>query len=263
MSRDFKTNRKSLSVEILFPPPPLAITKDKQLSAKIKLRSHDFILKSVKGKNILVLGATGDLGIQVISQALEASYHVTILIRNDKNLLLENQHLRNPNLVIITGSVLSREDMNKAVEGQDAIINCLGPRALWTSEVDICSKSQKIIIESMKFYEVKRIIVVTSQGVGGNDKQIGKMQNFFEFIFTGKFISDKELQERYIKENSDFLDWTIIRPGKLYNGELTGHYKLNESPTMMKISRANVAHFILKELQTSVWLKRTPTINGY
>jgi hypothetical protein len=52
MSRDFRTYRKSLSVDILF-PPPLAITKDKQLSAKIKLRPHDFILKSIRGKNIL------------------------------------------------------------------------------------------------------------------------------------------------------------------------------------------------------------------
>ncbi|CAG8494663.1 uncharacterized protein OCT59_017309 [Rhizophagus irregularis] len=262
MSRDFKTYRKSLSVDILF-PPPLAITKDKQLSAKIKLRPYNFILKSIRGKNLLVLGATGDLGFQVMSQALEASYHVTILIRNDKNLPFESHHLRNPNLVIITGSVLSREDMNKAVEGQDAIINCLGPRALWTSDIDICSRSQRIIIESMKFYGVKRIIVVTSQGISGNDKQVGRIQSFFGFNFTGKVISDKELQERYIKENSDFLDWTIIRPGKLYNGELTGHYKLNENFALMKISRANVAHFILKELQTGIWLKRTPTINGY
>lgn len=53
MSRDFKTYRKSLSVDILFPPPPLAFTKDKQLSAKIKLRPYDFILKSIRGKNIL------------------------------------------------------------------------------------------------------------------------------------------------------------------------------------------------------------------
>ncbi|RIA88698.1 hypothetical protein C1645_774366 [Glomus cerebriforme] len=260
MSRDFKPYKNSLSIDI-FPPPPLAIIKDKQFGTKIKLRPHDFILNSIRGKNILVLGATGDLGIQVLYQALEASYHVTILIRSDKNLPFESHYLRNPNLVIIVGSVLSREDMNKAVEGQDAIINCLGPRALWTGDVDICSRSQKIIIESMKFYGVRRIIVVSSQGVGnGNGKQVGRIQNFFGF---GKFMVDKEIQERYIKESSEFLDWTIIRPGKLYNGELTGHYKLNENLTLMKISRANVAHFILKELQTSVWLKRTPTINGY
>jgi putative NADH-flavin reductase len=153
--------------------------------------------------------------------------------------------------------------MNKAVEGQDAIINCLGPRTLWTGDVDVCSRSQKIIIESMKFHGVRRIIVVSSQSVGGNDKQVGKIQNFFGLIFSGKFIADKEIQERHIKENSDFLDWTIVRPSKLYNGELTGHYKLNENLTLMKISRANVAHFILEELRSSFWLKKTPTINGY
>ncbi|RIB15328.1 hypothetical protein C2G38_2192647 [Gigaspora rosea] len=236
----------------------------------------DYVPSTMRGKHILVLGATGGLGAQVVNQALEASYHVTALVQNDVNLPFTRRQLRNPNLVIVVGSVLRRDDLDKVVEHQDAIINCLGPKPLFAVDIDICSRSQQVIISSMKRYGVRRLIAVTSQGVTDDfdDNKIMKssctiqpqitngIQKLFENLFSGKILQDKAVQERIIINNNKHIDWTIIRPGKLTNGQLTNEYSVNEKSNFNKVSRANVAHFILKELRSSEWVRKCVSVNS-
>ncbi|RIA85175.1 hypothetical protein C1645_741781 [Glomus cerebriforme] len=228
----------------------------------VTLNFEDYTPSTMRGKHILVLGATGRLGTQVVNQALEASYHVTALVRSDSNLPFTRYQLRNPNLVIRVGSVLSRNDLDKVMEGQDAVINCIGPRLFNNNDIDICSKSQQFIIDSMIHYGVKRLILVSLQGVGDSHTRINSMQKFFGRLFTGKILDDKELQENLVMKYSDQIDWTIVRPGRLSNGNLTNQWKLNDNFSYTKISRANVACFIMKELRSSAWLKHAITINS-
>jgi len=214
-----------------------------------------------RGKHILVLGATGRLGTQVVNQALEASYHVTALVRSDSNLPFSRNQLRNPNLVIRVGSVLSRSDLDKVVEGQDAVVNCVGPRPFNNNDIDICSRSQQFIMDSMIHHKVRRLIVVSLQGVGDSGRS-GPMQKFFGRLFAGKLLDDKELQENLVMKYSDHFDWTVIRPGRLSNGRITHRWRVNDERATTKISRANLACFILKELKTSSWIKQVLTINS-
>ncbi|CAG8450484.1 15585_t:CDS:2, partial [Dentiscutata heterogama] len=236
----------------------------------------DYVPSTMRGKHILVLGATGGLGAQVVNQALEASYHVTALVQNDINLPFTRRQLRNPNLVIVVGSVLRREDLDKVIEHQDAVINCLGPKPLFATDIDICSRSQTLVISSMKRFGVRRLIAVTSQGVidDFNEDKIMKasctiqpqitngIQKLFENLFSAKILQDKAIQERIIINNNKYIDWTIIRPGKLTNGQLTNEYMVNEKPSYNKISRANVAHFILKELRSSECVRKCVSVSS-
>jgi len=226
----------------------------------VNLNPEDYIPSTMRGKHILVLGATGRLGTQVVNQALDASYHVTALVRSDSKLPFSRYQLRNPNLVIRKGSVLSRSDLDQVVEGQDAVINCIGPRPFNNNDIDICSRSQQFIMDSMLHHKVRRLIVVSLQGVGDSCRS-GSMQKFFGRLFTGKLLDDKEMQEKLVMKYSDQIDWTIIRPGRLYNGSITHRWKVNDDLTT-KISRANVACFILKELRTSAWVKQALTLNS-
>ncbi|CAG8488483.1 3655_t:CDS:2 [Ambispora leptoticha] len=210
-----------------------------------------------RGKHILVLGASGRLGSQVVQQALDASYHVTILVRNDRSLPFSRRQLKDPNLVICVGSIFSRIDLDRVIEGQDAVINCLSPRTLWTSDIKLNSRAQRLINESMVKFDVKRLIIVRCHGTPTID-------SFFTRLLSNKVYHDKKVQEKLIMENSEFLDWTIIRVGGLSNGKLTKKYLLldNDEIVFKKVSRADVAHFILKEIGTGMWVKQAPLING-
>jgi len=226
----------------------------------VNLNPEDYIPSTMRGKHILVLGATGRLGTQVVNQALDASYHVTALVRSDSKLPFTRYQLRNPNLVIRKGSVLSRSDLDSVVEGQDAVINCIGPRPFNNNDIDICSRSQQFITDSMLHHKVRRLIVVSLQGVGDSGRS-GSMQKFFGRLFAGKLLDDKELQEKLVMKYSDQIDWTIVRPGRLSGGKTTHSWRVNDDLTT-KIRRSDVACFILKELRTSAWVKQALTLNS-
>ncbi|CAG8488501.1 3656_t:CDS:2 [Ambispora leptoticha] len=220
---------------------------------------------AMRGKHLLVLGAYSRLGSQVVCQALEASYHVTALVQTDKSLPFTRAQLQNPNLVICVGSTLSRKDLEKVVEGKDAIINCLYPsNKPWkNNNPNLLSTTQKLLNEVMIAHGVKRLIVVRLKTEGLT------VNKSWSWIFTeNKTQNDKEQQEKLIMENSENIDWTIINVGKLSNGKLTENYSLEgdegeaNKAVQKKISRADVAHFILQEIGFGKWIKRTPLIHG-
>ncbi|CAG8555610.1 8211_t:CDS:2 [Cetraspora pellucida] len=278
-SKKSRQSRKNNAIDVMIQPKYQMVPHTPIIIPNLmyNIDPDDYVPSTMRGKHILVLGATGGLGAQVVNQALDASYHVTALVQNDINLPFTRHQLRNPNLVIVVGSVLSRDDLDKVIEHQDAIINCLGPKPLFATDIDICSRSQSLIISSMKQFGVRRLIAVTCQGVTDDfdDDNFIKstcaiqpqltngIQKFFENLFSGKILQDKAIQERIIINNTKAIDWTIIRPGKLTNGQLTNEYTINEKANYNKVSRANVAHFILKELRSAEWARKCVSVNSY
>ncbi|KAG9293498.1 hypothetical protein G9A89_009222 [Geosiphon pyriformis] len=217
-------------------------------------RVEEYLPNIMRGQHILVLGASGRLGSHVVRQALESSYHVTALVRNDYKLPFTRQELRNPNLVIFVGSVLSPTDLDKVIEDKDVVINCLSPRKLWTRNTDLNSRSQGLINDSMLKLGVKRLIIVRCHG-------IRRVDGFITRLLASKVHKDKELQEKLIRDNSDYLDWTIIHVGSLSNGKLTKRYFLSVDEISSKeISRADVAHFILQEISIGIFVKRASSM---
>lgn len=175
-------------------------------------------------------------------------------MRSDKNLPFTRRQLSNPNLVVYVGSVLSRSSLDRVIDGKDAVINCLGPRHNWKGETDINSRAQALLNQSMAHFGVKRLIIVRCHGTGS-------MDNLFTKLFAKKIYSDKVVQERLIYENSYNLDWTIVRVGRLSDGKLTKKYMIDDGNTLQKVSRADVAHFIITEIGYSRWVNMTPIIN--
>ncbi len=75
--------------------------------------------------------------------------------------------------------------------------------------------------------------------------------------------ADHEAQEAVIKRSD--LDWTIVRPGAYTNGERTGEYRhgfpVADKTIKAKISRADVADFMLKQLADNTYLRKTPGVS--
>ena len=82
----------------------------------------------------------------------------------------------------------------------------------------------------------------------------------FRFFF-GRAYDDKDMQERLIKDSA--LDWTIARPGVLTNGSRTGRYKVLKEPSQWRngtISRADVASFLVQQIEDRAYLRKTPVL---
>lgn len=71
--------------------------------------------------NIIVFGATGGTGQQLVSQAIEKGLHVTAFVRSP-----EKMAIKHPNLVVFKGDVLHYEQVERAMIGQEAVLCALG-----------------------------------------------------------------------------------------------------------------------------------------
>lgn len=194
---------------------------------------------------LLIIGATGGTGRELVKQALELGHKITILVRNSEKVLTSH-----PSLQVINGNVLNLKEVEQAVSGQDAVISSLGHKRFFI-KTNILSEGTKNIIASMEKQNVKRFICITTLGINDSRFRLGLYYTLFTIpIILFFYFRDKSKQEKLIMNSK--LDWTIVRPGQLTNSKLTGEYQVGNNVgnyfITKTISRANVAHFILSQL---------------
>ena len=74
-------------------------------------------------------------------------------------------------------------------------------------------------------------------------------------------VADKEAMEALLVASD--LDWTVVRVGILTDGPRTGRYRTRDDGSirgMGKVSRNDVADFMLLELRARAWIRRRPVL---
>lgn len=206
--------------------------------------------------NILMVGVTRGIGRRLLEQALASGHVVTALVRDPRRLALHHERLR-----VITGDIRDANAVALAMAGQNAVCCTIGVRAPWP-RVTVFSQGTGNLLMAMKKFGVRRLICVTGIGAGDSKGHGGFFYDalILPFLFRTVY-ADKNRQEALIKASD--VDWTIVRPGFLSNGPLTKNYRILTDlagVTAGRISRADVAHFILQELEANQYLRQTPLV---
>ena len=199
---------------------------------------------------IIIFGSTGSIGQLLVQQALDENHIVTAFVRNPDK--LKNTH---PNLKIFQGEVLKPDDVEKAISNHDAVFCSLGAG----SKGSVRAEGTRHIINAMEKLGVKRFICQSTLGAGDSRGNLNFFWKYFMFgVLLRKAYHDHELQEKYVMQSK--LDWTITRPAAFVDGPRTQHYRHgfgdSEKGLTLKISRADVADFLLKQLTTNMYLRR-------
>jgi putative NADH-flavin reductase len=200
---------------------------------------------------LIIFGATGSIGRQLVKQALEQGHTVTAFARDPKKIGIKHNQLQ-----VIQGDVMDAALVERAVQGQEAVLCSLGAGRKGT----IRSEGTRNIIRGMEKAGVRRLICQSTLGVGDS---WGNLNVFWKYIMFGLLLrsayADHVKQESYVRESR--VDWTIIRPGAFVDGERTGQYRHGfpgtDKTTALKISRADVADFMLKQLVDGGYLYKT------
>jgi len=202
---------------------------------------------------LLIIGGTGGTGKELVKQALEQGHLVTVLARNPASVKIHD-----PNLRVVKGDVLDFDKVQSIVAGQDAVLSALGHKRFFL-KTTILSRGTKNIIEAMQKQHVTRFICITSLGINDSRFKLGLYYTLFVIPFIVFFyFMDKSKQEKLIKSSQ--LSWTIVRPGQLTNGKKRGVYKHGPNTgnyiITKTISRADVAHFMLSQLNDVTYLHK-------
>jgi len=201
---------------------------------------------------LLIVGATGGTGRQLVTQALERGYAVTAFVRDPSRLQIDH-----PQLTIIQGDVLDEGAVKAAVCGQDAVLSALGHKRFF-QPTRILSEGTRNILRAMDTHGVPRLICETSLGIGDSAGRMGLYYTFFVIpVILHFYFWDKTRQERMIAGSK--VDWVIVRPAVLTNGDKRG--RSSHGPRVggflltARISRADVADFMLNQLTSDTYLR--------
>ncbi len=203
--------------------------------------------------NITLFGATGGTGREITQQGLAQGYDITALVRDPAKLDIEH-----PNLLVVTGDVLDANVVAQAVAGSEAVIVSLGNTK--NNPDDVVSQGTRHIVDAMHEHGVRRLIIVSSLGVGDSKDQVGVAFKLLMKTVLRKAIEDKEQQEEIVRNSG--LDWTIVRPGGLRDGGPTGDYQVSTDSSHQSgmIQRGDVADFVLKQLKSDEYVGRAPAV---
>lgn len=206
---------------------------------------------------LVIFGATGTVGRQVVQQALEQGHTVTAFARNLAK--LDSQH---PRLNLAQGDVMDAAAVEQAIQGQDAVVCVLGSGKKLTGTLR--SQGTRQIIQAMQNVGVRRLICQSTLGAGDSWSNLDFYWKYVMFGFILRQVfADHERQEALVQNSN--LDWTIIRPSAFTDGPLTGHYRhgfaSSDRNITLQISRADVADFILKQLADRSSLHQTPSLS--
>ena len=205
---------------------------------------------------LLIVGASRGIGLELVRQALTAGHAVTALARHPVHVPADQGLLR-----VQAGDILATAAVLEAVRGQDAVCLTIG-RGITFRPVTLFSQGTLNVLAAMAEHGVRRLICVTGIGAGDSRGHGGFLYDRVIAPFLLKTIyQDKDRQEALIRASG--TDWTIVRPGFLTNGPLTGTYRVLTDLTGVtagRIARADVAHFMLAELAANRYLGQAPLL---
>ena len=193
---------------------------------------------------LVVLGATGGTGLEIVRQAVDHGHSVTAFVRSPERLKpFDNR------ITIKQGDLLNSAELAKAISGHDAILSGFGPRVpIAKADANLLRNFATALTTAMHHANVRRAIIVSTAFLF-KDSIVPPTYLFGRLLFPGVVI-DASAMEQIMMQSG--LDWTIVRPPQLTDKPFTGKYRvrIGHLPGFgFKISRADVAHSFLKTVK--------------
>ena len=196
---------------------------------------------------LVVLGATGGTGLELVRQGVEHGHSVTAFVRSPERLKVFGDRI-----VIRQGQLLSSEQLAGAIEGHDAVLSGFGPRVPVAKEDAHLLQDFAVALTSGMRHAGVRRAVVESVAFLFRDAIVPPAYLLGRLLFP-RVVADASAMERVFAESD--LDWTMVRPPELTDKGYTGKYRVREGhlPRFgFRISRADVADFMLRAAENRV-----------
>lgn len=208
---------------------------------------------------ITIFGATGETGRQLVEQALAAGHEVVAYVRNPTKLTVNHELLK-----VIQGELADASLIESAVSGANAVMSTLGPRG-GSKNKPITQGMQNIIV-AMKKQGVNRLIITsTLNAKDPNDKPDFKTKALVHLVKLTMHDAYEDIVSVVETVRNSDLDWTIVRLTMLNNDSKSGKFKVGYVGTGKVgtwISRADIADFMLKQVEQTEYLRQAPAISN-
>jgi len=193
---------------------------------------------------LIVLGATGGTGLEIVRQAVERGHTVTAFVRSPEKLKPFGNRI-----TVKRGDLLNSAELETVIQGHDAVLSGFGPRQPASkADANLLRTFAVALTSAMAGARVTRVIV-ESVAFLFKDALLPPAYILGRLFFSA-IVQDASAMEKVFEKSG--LDWTIARPPQLTDKPYTGRYRVREGhlPALgFKISRADVADFMIKAVE--------------
>jgi putative NADH-flavin reductase len=207
---------------------------------------------------LTIFGGTGRTGQLLVQQALAAGHEITLLVRDPSKAAAQS-----PKLHVLVGSIHNAADIEQAISGAEAVISVLGPSS--NKPLFEISAAMAQVIALMGRNGPRRLIV--SIGAGVRDAQdtpppADRIMGVFVKTLSANVYEDMLRVNNQVRASA--LSWTIVRVPRLVDGPYTGKVRAGfvGKGVGMSISRADLAGFMLHQLDDATYLRQAPAISN-
>lgn len=208
--------------------------------------------------NLIVFGATGLVGKQLVQQALFNGHHVKAFGRN----VFTTDFLETKDLELVQGALFDATEVYNAIKGCDAVLSAIGGG--FDSGDKTRTLGMKNIIVQMKKAGVQRIIAIGAQAILNADENTLVMDKD-DYPEEYKPVS-KEHFKVYQMLNESGLNWTLVGPSDIVDNGPTGAYITKADyppdPVNDKINSGDLAMFMLNELKKNEYVRQRVGISN-
>jgi putative NADH-flavin reductase len=207
--------------------------------------------------NITIIGASAGIGLASVQQALAKGHTVTALSTQTTGI---PDHAR---LKKVNGSATSVNDLKNVMDGAEAVIIAIGTKNKKPNT--LFSDAARALVKAAEELGFKGpVLIITGFGAGASSGFLSFFMRTIIRLFLKHQYTDKTIMEEIIADSN--LNWEIVRPGILNDGLITQEYKvqpnLYKGIKIGKISRADVADFLLHEAENPTMLKQYPALTS-
>ena len=202
--------------------------------------------------NITIIGASAGIGLETVKRGLNRNHSITTLSRSE----IEIEEKKS--LKMMLGDATNKADLFISIQNAEAIIVTLGTGKNMKATT-LFSDFAKLIVDIHTENKIDiPFIFITGFGAGESENYVSWLVKMFLKYFLKDVYADKTKMEEIIT-NSD-LNWTVVRPGRLFDKELTEKYrvenKLFKGINIGGINRADVSDFLIKQAENQTELKK-------
>lgn len=205
--------------------------------------------------NITIFGATGSIGRCLVEQALGEGHDVTAFTRDAARVTVEQGRLQ-----VVQGDVTDPAACLPAVKDADAVIVALGAGR----KGEVREAGTRAVVQAMEKAGVRRLVCQSTLGVGSSRPNLNL---WWKYVMFGALLrsayADHVRQERVVEESG--LDWTVVRPSAFADqrpGPVRHGFGGSESGLLLKIARADVAAFLLAQVEDETYLRRAVSVSS-
>jgi putative NADH-flavin reductase len=214
--------------------------------------------------SIALLGATGNIGREILAEALRRGHAVTALVRNLARLEARQ------GLSIVQANAYDEDEIASAAVGHDVFISAFSPTRIGRPHEDtarLVERAHGAIIHAARRAAVDRFIVVGGVGSLKTASGVDVVDSpEYPAAHRPQTLVNREILRGLIADQTSFR-WTYVSPPRrIVAGERTGSFRLALDKLLLdekgesRISEADFAIAILDEVEGPNHIRKRFTV---